>query len=116
MFLILLIFLSWNIAELDEVEETGNLNDFYDPEDADQQIDDIEASDIEAADYSDNLIEDSEDLVNFRASGCTSKSLASRIDLFKPAPRKLTRILLSIAAVFGSGSGKVPSVKKHNTS
>ena len=109
-------FLSWNIAEFDEVEETGNLNDFYDPEDADQQIDDIEASDIEAADYSDNLIEDSEDLVNFRASGCTKQNLANRIDLFKPVPRKLTRNSLRIGTVFGSGSGKVPSVKKHNTS
>lgn len=113
--MLLSIVLSWNIAEFDEVGETGNLNDFYDPEDADQQIDDIEASDIEAADYSDNLIEDSEDLINFRASGCKSKSLASRIDLFEPVPRKLTRGFLTIATVFGTGSGKVPLVNKHNS-
>ena len=98
--------LRFNQIESDGDEETGNLNDFYDPEDSDQPADDIEASDIEAGDYNDNVIEDSEDLINFRASGCSNKALARRIELFQPVPKKLTRILLSIAAVFGSGSGK----------
>ena len=88
----------WNWLAYEEADQ--NLDDFYDPEEADQADNEILAEVFNGFES-----DDCEDLASVADGNCGSST-----NLVRPATRSLTRRLITIITVFGVGSGLVISL------